>query len=261
MIDYHIHSRLCRHAEGEIYQYVEAAIERGIREIGFAEHIPIPGLDDPTGRMVIEDWAVYVSDVFSAREAYPEITIRFGIEADYLPEFLPYVEDFLRAFPFDYVIGSVHFIGDWDFSNMAFRHRLQEIGVHELHRRYYALVSEAAASGLFDIIGHFDLPKRLAGALPEELTDVRDEALAAVRRAGLALDVNTSGLRKADDIYPAPPVLEQAFRLGIPITLGSDAHRPDEVAADFAPTVDRLKTIGYRDCLGFSQRKSYMVAL
>ena len=124
VIDYHLHSRLCRHGDGEIYEYVEAAIEKGLSEIGFAEHIPVPDLDDPTGRMVIEDWDVYVKDVFDAKAKYPEIDIRFGIEADYLPGFMEYIEKFVHNYTFDYVIGSVHFIDDWDFSNPAHWHRL-----------------------------------------------------------------------------------------------------------------------------------------
>jgi histidinol-phosphatase (PHP family) len=260
-LDYHIHSRLCRHGDGEIYQYVESAIQKGLTEIGFSEHIPVPDLDDPTGRMVIDDWEVYVRDVFAAKETYPEITIRFAIEADYLPGHQPFIEQFLRSYPFDYVIGSVHFIDDWDFSNMALRRRLEEFGAAALYRRYYKLIAEAAASGVYDIIGHFDLPKRLGVDMPESLTDVRDRALSAVQEHHLTMEVNTSGLRKAREIYPAPEILAKAFALGIPITLGSDAHRPDDVAADFEETIVRLKRIGYSVCTGFEQRKRFFAAL
>ncbi|MDZ7371250.1 MAG: histidinol-phosphatase HisJ family protein [candidate division KSB1 bacterium] len=261
MVDYHVHCRLSRHGEGELFEYVEAAIRKQLTEIGFAEHIPIPELDDPTGRMPIEDWAEYVGSLFSAKERYSEITIRFGIEADYLPSHQPYIAAFVRAYPFDYVIGSVHFVSDWDFSNMDFRSRLEEFGAKELYRRYYLLLAEAASGGLYDVIGHFDLPKRLAPEMPAEMVPLRDAALQAVKRCGLALDVNTSGLRKADDIYPAPEILAQAFAMDIPITIGSDAHRPEEVAADFAATIERLKRIGYRSCLGFERRKPYRIPL
>jgi histidinol-phosphatase (PHP family) len=261
MLDYHIHSRLCRHGEGEIYQFVESAIKKGLTEIGFSEHIPIPALDDPTGRMVIDDWQVYMHDIFAAQKAYPEITIRFGIEADYLPEHQPFIEEFVHSYPFDYVIGSVHFVDDWDFSNMELHRRLEEFGIVTFYERYYALIIEAAASGLYDIIGHFDMPKRLGIESPKSLVDARSRALSAIQENHLAMDVNTSGLRKAGEIYPAPEILEQTFSLGIPITLGSDAHRPDEVAADFETTIDLLKRIGYRGCTGFEQRKPFLVDL
>ena len=91
MVDYHVHSVLCRHGDGEILEYVESAIDKGLSEIGFAEHIPIPELDDPTGRMQMQEWDTYVKDVTNAQQKYPEITIRFGIEADYLPAHMTFI--------------------------------------------------------------------------------------------------------------------------------------------------------------------------
>ena len=111
MVDYHMHSYLCRHGDGEIYQYVESAIDKGLTEIGFSEHIPIPDLDDPTGRMVFDDWDVYVQDVMDAQKRYSEIKIRFGIEADYLPAHMAFIENFVSQYPFDFVIGS-RILGD-----------------------------------------------------------------------------------------------------------------------------------------------------
>jgi len=120
MHDYHMHYHICHHAEGELHEYVERAIELGLQEIGFSEHIPIPGLDDPTGRMAPHEFEKYIRDVTDAQNNYSEIDIRFGIEADYLPPFMDVIEKFLAEYPFDYVIGSVHFVGDWDFSNPDF---------------------------------------------------------------------------------------------------------------------------------------------
>ncbi len=260
MIDYHMHSYLCRHGEGEIFQYVESAIAKGVTEIGFAEHIPIPELDDPTGRMPFDDWETYVSDVAAAQGNYPEIKIRLGIEADYLPPHMAYIEHFLGQYPFDFVIGSVHFVGDWDFSNPALAHRLDEIGVNTLHTRYYTLIEEAVQTGLYDVIGHLDLPKRIARPTIN-VSDNINRALQAVRKAGVALDVNTSGLRKAGELYPKKDILEQAFDLQIPVVLGSDAHKPDEVAADFPATIQMLKEIGYSQSCVFTQRQRSFINL
>ncbi len=262
MIDYHMHSYLCRHGDGEIYQYVESAIEKGLTEIGFTEHIPIPDLDDPTGRMRIEDWETYVTDVTAAQKQYAaDIIIRFGIEADYLPAHMPFIENFLDQYPFDYVIGSVHFVGDWDFSNPALAHRLDEIGVNELHRRYYKLIKEAAQTGLYDIIGHFDLPKRVAPATDDK-TSYIENALIAIQKNNVALDVNTSGIRKEpQELYPKKEILQRAFVLNIPVVPGSDAHKPAEVAADFESVYDMLRSIGYRQCCVFQQRRRSFIDL
>ncbi len=262
MIDYHAHSRLCRHGEGEIYEYVETAIARGLSEIGFAEHIPIPGLDDPTGRMDIEEWDLYVNDIFRAREKYPEITIRFGVEADYLPPFLDHVTKLVGGYPFDFVIGSVHFVDGWDFSNPALRHHLDEFGVDRLYRRYYELIVEAADAGLFDVIGHLDLPKKTGVRPGIDISQYVEEALQAVKRNDLALDVNTSGLRKEPkEIYPAEEILQRAFALQIPVSLGSDAHKPREIAAGFDVTIDMLQSIGYNRVCVFEKRRRTLITL
>ena len=261
MRDYHMHSHLCRHGQGEIFQYVESAIAKGVSEIGFAEHIPIPDLDDPTGRMRIDDWDRYVNDVMSAQKKYPEITIRFGIEADYLPAHMTFIEKFLSDYPFDYIIGSVHFVGDWDFSNPALAHRLGEIGVNRLHFLYYKLIEEAAATGLYDIIGHFDLPKKVEPPT-QDMTENIAAALRALEKYDLALDANTSGLRKEPgEVYPKKEILQQAFLLNIPVVLGSDAHKPSEVAADFQEIVNMLKSIGYEQTCVFEQRNRSFVDL
>lgn len=262
MIDYHLHSYLCRHGQGAIHQYVESAIDKGLTEIGFAEHIPIPELADPTGRMAIDDWDTYINDVLTARKNYPEITVRLGVEADYLPRHMHFIAGFLADYPFDYVIGSVHFVEDWDFSNPDLAFRLDEFGVNRLYRHYYQLIQEAAHTGLYDIIGHFDLPKKTGVAPTDDLNDVIAESLQSLKKNDLVLDVNTSGLRKEPgEIYPKPAILQQAFTLGIPVTMGSDAHHPREVAADFATTLNMLKHIGYQTCCVFCQRQRSMVVL
>ncbi|MBN1480996.1 histidinol-phosphatase HisJ family protein [candidate division KSB1 bacterium] len=262
MIDYHLHSYLCRHGHGDIYQYVESAIEKGLSEIGFAEHIPVPELDDPTGRMAIEDWDTYIDDVLAAQKNYPDIIVRLGVEADYLPPHMRFIEKFLAAYPFDYVIGSVHFVADWDFSNPALAHRLDEIGVNRLYTLYYQLIQEAADTGLYDIIGHFDLPKKTGVAPTDDISDNITAALVRLQKNDLVLDVNTSGLRKEPgEIYPGRDILEHAFQLNIPVTMGSDAHHPSEVAADFAKTRTMLKEIGYMTCSVFNQRQRTRVDL
>ena len=120
---------------------------------------------------------------------------------------------------------------------------------------YYRLVQKAAASGLFDVAAHLDLPKKF-GDLPvdaEVVAEAADAALRAVRAAGMAIEINTSGWRRpASEAYPAPDLLARAAELGIPLTFGSDAHRPSEVACDFARAVELARAAGYTQtlCLG-----------
>ncbi len=255
MNDYHVHTRLCKHGEGDVYQYVEFAIDKGIKELGFAEHIPIPGLDDPDGRMDSKDFAVYINDIENARRQYPEIKILLGLEADYLPGYMEYIASFIKQYPFDYIIGSVHFIGDWDFSNPLYKEHYETFGVDRTFCEYYQLVREAAMTGLYDIIGHLDIPKRYGHKAGIDLTGEIDDTLQVIKRCGLALDVNTSGLRRqVQELYPSQTILGRAFAFDIPVVPGSDAHKPDEVAYAFPETYALLQKIGYHETCVYEHR-------
>jgi len=262
MNDYHLHCYLCKHGEGEIQEYVAAAIAKGLQEIGFAEHMPVPGLRDPDGRMTIDEFPIYLRDVAEAQRRFPNIKIRLGIEAEYMPSRLDFIHSFLDQYPFDFVIGSVHFLDDWDFTNPAHAHKFPDYGVDATFRTYYRLLTDAAASGLYDIIGHFDIPKKFGHVPDGDLAEEIEVALLAVKRANLALDVNTSGLRKpVKEIHPSPAILRRAFALGIPIVIGSDAHSPKEVAYQFEETYALVKEIGYERTCTFAGRKRQFVRI
>lgn len=262
MRDYHIHYKICHHGTGELHEYVERAIELGLTEIGFSEHIPIPGLDDPTGRMSPHEFDTYLQDVSDAQRNYSEIKILLGIEADYLPAYMQYIEHFLTQYPFDYVLGSVHFIDDWDFSNPEFVHRLHEKGAEQLWMDNFRILAQAAQTGLYDIIAHADLPKRIVESASERIDAELENTLDIFQQTQIALDVNTSGLRRFPwEVYPHPGILRRAFALNIPIVLGSDAHHPNDVAAGFTTVLGMLKNIGYTHSLKFEKRRSEAVAL
>lgn len=260
MNDYHLHTYLCRHAEGSAVDYARVAAELGLKEIGFAEHIPLPQIKDFNGRMHLSEFPSYWRDVQAAQQAFPQLIIRFGLEADFMPQHLDYVRGFIRSYPFDFVIGSVHFLGDWNFDHPDYAAGYDTYGVDNVYRDYYRLLRQAAACGLFDIIGHFDLPKKF-GRLPAcDLTTEIEETLKTIRRHDLALDVNTGGLRKhAGEIYPSVSILQRAHAHGIPISLGSDAHHPQETAFQFKETITMLRQIGYSGSVGFSARRRYII--
>ncbi len=250
-----MHTALCRHGEGDVADYVESALAMGLEEIGFAEHIPMPQIDDPSGRMSISEFPAYLRQIEAARLHYPQITIRLGLEADYIPEHREYIAEFIAGYAFDYVIGSVHFVGDWNFDHPACIDRYDTYGVDALYRDYYGLLREAAGSGLFDIIGHFDLPKKFGHRPVGDLSPDIETTLEVIRARGLALDVNTAGLRKpVRELYPSETILGRAAALGIRITLGSDAHHPGEVGFAFAEVCRRLRLLGFTEALRFERR-------
>lgn len=262
MNDYHVHTFLCKHAEGQVYEYVESAIKKGVEQIGFAEHIPIRGLHDPDGRMRIDEFELYLKFIKEAQKKYKEIKILLGIEADYMPVHMSFIEDFLNQYTFDFIIGSVHFIDEWDFTNPLYQKHYENYDIDHTYRQYYKLVREAAGTGLYDIIGHFDIPKKFGYRATVDLSRDINETLKIIKDNDLVLDVNTSGLRKpVKEIHPSEKILQQALEYNIPVILGSDAHQPSHVAYAFEETRDLLKKIGFSETCVYDKRKRKSIPL
>lgn len=254
--DYHTHTPLCKHASGEPEAYAARAVERGLPELGFSDHSPMPPSYDPDWRMSYEQYGSYVAMVERCRAAFPKLSIKLGLEADFHPGTEPFVEKILREHPFDYVIGSIHYLGDWAFDNPEFVRRFEERDVYELYARYYALVEGLAGTRLFDILGHPDVIKKFGHRPSSDWAPIERRALEAVAKAGLALDVNTSGLRRpAKEIYPSARMLRTARELGIGITFGSDAHEPGHVGESFKEAVEAVRAAGYTSYRVYTKRR------
>lgn len=260
--DYHMHTPLCRHARGEPEEYARRAIERGLTEIGFSDHGPMPPDYDPEFRMTRGELDGYVASVQRCRAAHPSLTIRLGIEADFHPGTEAYVEETLRAHPYDYVIGSIHYLGDWGFDNPDQVHRFGERDVWEIYAQYYGAVKGLARSGLFDILGHPDVVKKFGHRPSRDYAAMELEALDALAGAGMALDVNTSGLRRpAKETYPSLRILRAARERGIGITFGSDAHEPGHVGEAFGEAVALAREAGYATWRRYAGRRYEEVGL
>jgi histidinol-phosphatase (PHP family) len=260
--DYHIHTRMCRHAEGEPREYVERAIELGMPEMGFADHLPFLGGWEPRHDLT-DDWAMrrdelddYVAVVQGlAREYEDDIRIILGVEADFIPETLDQTGTVLEQYPFEYVIGSVHIIGDrFGFDHPEMKGRLAGYGIDRVHLESLELTRQAAESRLFDIIGHLDHAKKFGP--PEDgeaVAAAASAALRAVAAADMLVELNTAGLRKpVAEAYPSPDLLAEARELGIPLVFGSDAHRPGDVGHRFDLAADLARQAGYHGVMSIS---------
>jgi histidinol-phosphatase (PHP family) len=253
--DYHIHTRMCRHAEGEPREYVERAVSLGMREMGFADHLPFLGGWEPHHDLT-DDWAMrldelddYCTTVLGlAREYAGDVRVLLGIEADFIPETLEQTAAVLEQYPFEYVIGSVHIVGDrFGFDHPEMAGRLEEYGIDRIHRESLELTRRAAETGLFDVVGHFDHAKKFGP--PADVGAVAAAASAALRAVAAAemrLEINTGGLRKPiGETFPGGELLAEAYALGIPLVLGSDAHRPEHVGWAFDSAVVLARDAGY----------------
>jgi histidinol-phosphatase (PHP family) len=257
LLDYHLHTPLCRHAVGEPEEYVRRAMARGIDEIGFSDHNPMPNGYDAAFRMTVEEFPTYVEKVLDVRGRFPSFPIKLGLEADFHDGTEDFVYNMTNEYDFDYVIGSIHYLGDWGFDNPANVGRFDGRDVFEVYREYFDKVVRLAESGLYDILGHPDVVKKFGHRPARPYDDLMARALDAVKTAGMSLDVNTSGLRRpAKEIYPSRRFLELAREVGVPVTLGSDAHRPEEVGEGFGEAVALLKSVGYDEVRRYTGRES-----
>jgi len=259
--DYHIHTPLCKHAEGEFEEFLQAARQKNLPEICFTDHAPNPDNYDQKHRMKIEEFALYQKNVSFLSTSSNAPSILFGVEADYYNGCERFLRKWLLRQKLDLVIGSIHYINSWGFDNPDEREVWDNVDVGNTWREYFELVGRLADTHLFDVVGHFDLPKKF-GYTPSEcaIKEMVQLVLEKIARAQMAIEINTSGLRKpVKEIYPSVMLLGMARDHGIPICFGSDAHKPDEVGYEFAFALEWAKKAGYSEAVRFSARhkKSY----
>jgi len=258
-----MHTPRCNHAIGTIADYAAAAVQLGLKEIGMSDHSPMPGGFDKRWRMRDDELAGYLEELEAARERFAgQLTLRRGLEADFHPGSESYVEDMLAANDWDYVIGSVHYIGDWAFDNPDSIATWDSWNVEDAYCAYFELVARSAESDMFDIIGHPDLIKKFGHRPPPGSKKVEQAELAmleAVKQSGAALEISSAGLRKAvAEVYPHGRILARAAEMGIPFSFGSDAHAPGEVGHGMDSCLAMLEACGIHEIASFEQRQRHM---
>jgi histidinol-phosphatase (PHP family) len=259
--DYHLHTPLCRHATGEPGEYAKRALEIGLTEIGFSDHSPMPRDDFDNWRMYAGQLDEYVVRVRRAQKDFPQLTIRLALEVDYLPGYEDWIRGLAARHPWDYFIGSVHYVSNsWAIDDPQKSSEWKHRDAGEVWAAYFERLTKAAESGFFEIIGHADLPKKFGHQPPRDSRLLYEKFLDAARKYNCAIELNTAGLRKdCKEIYPNRQILELASQKGVPITFGSDAHAPGEVGMNFAEAVQLARGVGYQESCRFIQRKREMI--
>jgi histidinol-phosphatase (PHP family) len=263
LVDYHVHTGLCGHATGEMEEYVQMAAERGLAELGFNDHAPTFHVQDPQLAMARHQLPIYVAAVRALQGRHDCPRIKLGLEVDFIPGYEEVLRELSSQYDFDYIYGSVHIIGDWRFDDSRiYPEQYDKWEVNEAYARFFDLIRQSAQSGLFDVLGHMDLIKKF-GYWPEgEIDTLLEKTVGSIADAGVCVEVNTSGLRRpCAEIYPSERILRLCHRYGVPVTLGSDAHQPVEVAMDFDKALELLKKVGYTQVATFEGRERVMVEL
>ena len=241
-------------------RYREAAERHGITELGVSEHIY-------RFRQALSVWehSFWRAEAKDDLDDYvgflrEDTDLRVGLEADFIVGREDRLANLLDQTELDYVIGSVHFIGDQAVDHDGYD--IWETNSHrpdEVWRRYFDTLGEAAATGLFDIIAHPDLVKVWGPHRPRPEGDLRrfyDRAMEGIAETQPAIEVSTAGLRKpVGELYPAVPFLEMCLEAGCPITLSSDAHEPGHVGYGYERALEVLDSLGVRELATFEGRQ------
>ncbi|OGV42225.1 MAG: hypothetical protein A2X46_15285 [Lentisphaerae bacterium GWF2_57_35] len=233
--------------------YAEFAELKGLEEIACTDHAPAPWKYDPEHRMVSPQFVRYRDGVLKA-QATGKCRVLYGIEADYYDGCEPYLARWLPEQSFDLVLGSVHTGDFWKFDA---RREYPDPFIKNLWRVYFTQLQKLVRTGLYDVIAHFDLPKRSGiGITDAILREIVIPTLDAVAQAGMGIEINTSGLHHpAGETYPSPQILSWACERSIPITFGSDAHSPDRVGNDFETAMQLAREAGYTHSARYRQRQ------
>ena len=260
--DYHTHCRLCHHADGEPVDYVRAAIDKGLPEVGISDHSPMPELYDDW-RMLIDDLPRYLEMVEAARDAFPDFPIRLGLEVDYLAGQEDWIEQLAGMADWDFLIGAVHYIAPgWDFDNPKHLSRWAESDVADIWETYWKTYTDCVRTGLFDFYAHPDLAKKF-GYRPEgDLRRYYEPAIQAAVDTCAAFEINTAGrYKEVREFYPARDFLQMMAAAELPVLLSSDAHEPAHVGRDFEEALLLARDIGLTKTLRFEKREKRVAEL
>lgn len=291
MSDYHLH--LHPHSptdegpppgvypDGHVEAFVEVAAGRGVDELGFTEHLyRCEEAAAVLGEFWREDgdaWYVpstvknydadrnlsldaYVSAVVDAKD--DGLPVKLGLEIDFFPESIGAVLDLLEPYPWDFLIGSVHWIGGWGVDDGRQFDEFDRRGVDQAWDDYFSLERQLAASGAVDVLAHVDVVKKLGTVPSVDPEPWYAEVVTAAAASGTAVEVSSQGLRyECGEVYPAPRFLQMFHDAGVPITLASDGHRPSEAGLDHEAVVDAARAAGYTTHRRFDQRRAHDVEL
>ena len=250
--NFHTHTFRCKHAKGDVADYCEMAISRGMKTLGISDHSALPDDRWLGGRMNYVDLPEYTSVIDRAKKTYPELRIVKGMECEYIPEQQAWYEDeLLGEYEFEYLIGAAHFFLDkneeWvpTYGGTNSARSLIEFG------KYTARMME---SGMFDFIAHPDVFGNCYEKWDTNCTACARDIMAAAQETGVALEVNALGIRKQTakspdnpyPLYPWLPFWEEAAEFDIKVIVNSDAHRPEDLQGKTAAAFQIIEDLGLK---------------
>jgi len=263
LTSYHNHTTWSDGAS-TVEEMIESARRASIDELGISDHFALsPDGGENRWSLKPDELGPYVAQVTEAGAKAGSLSIRLGLEVDFFPETIESVRRLLDPYPFDFLVGSVHFANGFpvDYDQQPWK-EMSASSRNDIWRHYWRSLRAAAASGLFDFMAHFDLPKKF-GLYPT--VDLTAEALAvldAIAQTGTAIEINTSGWdMPVREAYPALSYLKEARRRGIPLVINADAHRAEAVVNHFERARSLAREAGYTELVSFRRRRCFSYPL
>ncbi|MEM3823728.1 MAG: histidinol-phosphatase HisJ family protein [Candidatus Bathyarchaeia archaeon] len=254
LADYHIHTEASPDGKGSMEEYVRKAKGKGLSEIGFSEHIIFHKIKDAPS-MPIKSMPVYLQQFLNLKEK-AELPLKLGVEIDFIIGDEEKIREFVQKYPFDYVIGAVHFIGKWAVDHPSQIHEYAKRNIFQVYEEYFGIVKKLCESGLFDVLAHPDLIKIFGFKPKSDFSHVLVEVAEAMAKSNICAEINAAGLRKpCKEIYPSEQLLKILHDHNVPIVFGSDAHQPEDVGRDFKEAVKLAKKAGYIHTCVFNRRR------
>ncbi|MFC1692804.1 histidinol-phosphatase HisJ family protein [Candidatus Latescibacterota bacterium] len=259
--DYHIHTKLCNHAEGEMEDYVEQALKIGLKEIGFAGHMPV--MPEPHLCMSYNKLPYYIEKIHEIQKTYKDrISIRLGCEMDIVHDRIGEIKNIIDEYEFDYIIGSIHYLDGWPFDQEQYKEAFEKGDLDDIYLHFFDAVISAVETGLYDIVGHVDNIKRMGFRPPDDLTYQYNRVASVIKSMNCVVELNTSGFDSACcEQYPSTEFLKILYRHGIPVTAGSDSHDPKQVGKYYERALSVLREAGYQHIVYFKGRERIMKSL
>jgi histidinol-phosphatase (PHP family) len=254
--DYHIHTTFSD-GRAKPEEYVEAAIRLGLNEIGFSEHLTLSA-EPQRWSMNPARLSEYISYISSLKKRYPGIAIRTGIELDFFPGKNKELSEICNAYPFDYIIGSVHYMGEQTVDLGPEFYIGKDINV--IFENYFNLICEAISSGLFDIIGHVDLVRIHRFSPSNDISNLYEMVADSLARHNVTFELNTNGRNKPlGDFYPDRKYLHIFANHGAHVCVNSDAHYPVRVGQFFDEAYELLRINGFSEMSAFINHSCYQI--
>jgi len=262
MIDYHIHTQLCNHARGVMTEYVRRAIEKGLKEICFLDHLTI---SEPGNRLSMTPGEVplYFQAVQNLKNSFNGIiSIKAGLEVDFSPGNTDLVQEIIETFSFDVIGSSLHFPGNIDIVTSSCDWKQGRFDTDYVYELYFSQLKLMLEYDYFDVICHLDLPKKFGRKQSRTFDKEFDEIITVIKHNDLTVELNTSGYDSpVSEVYPAPGIIEKCHKAGVSMTLGSDAHHPDDVGRHFDRAFTLLRSAGHTHLATFTERRRIDISI